>query len=166
MLVHQYPKLVPSYPPVGDILDTSYVQAVASKVKSAPASTPTFTGASIKEVVGKRSWAITFETGKATFTKETEKTLHELANGMLIADDLAVEIHGHTDNTGDPGANVALSVARANAVRNWLTQQSSSNFPAERFKVVGHGQTEPTCAVDTEPCRAKNRRVVIVSGST
>lgn len=166
VLVHQYPKLVPSYPKVDEILDTSYVQALAGKVKTSPVEAPTFTGASIKQVVGKRSWAIQFETGKATFTKDTEKTLRELANGMLIADDLAIEIHGHTDNTGDPASNQTLSEARANAVKTWLMQQSPDNFPADRFKVVGHGQTEPTCAQDTEPCRAKNRRVVIISGST
>jgi outer membrane protein OmpA-like peptidoglycan-associated protein len=164
----QYPKLVSSYPKVETILNTSYIQHVASTTKSAPADMPKFAaGSTIKEQVSKKSWAVNFQTGSASFTSETEKTLNDLANGLLVADELGIEIHGHTDNTGDPTANKTLSEQRALAVRNWLMKKSAVNFPSDRFIAVdGKGQTEPVSTNSTEEGRAKNRRVVIVLGTT
>jgi outer membrane protein OmpA-like peptidoglycan-associated protein len=168
IVVQQYPKLVPSYPKLEEILDTSYLSNLKGKVPTSEAEHPVFTsGASIKEVVGKRAWDIHFETGKATFTKDATTELEQLAKGLLVADELAIEIHGHTDNTGDANANMALSEARAAAVKNWLTARAASEFPSERMKVVPHGQREPVCAdQSTEACRSKNRRVVVILGST
>ena len=35
IVVEQYPELVPSYPPVQEILDTSYIKAVAKRAQPA-----------------------------------------------------------------------------------------------------------------------------------
>jgi outer membrane protein OmpA-like peptidoglycan-associated protein len=168
IVVKQYPKLVSSYPAVGDILNTSYISAVAAANKpTTKADVPTFqANAQIKDVVSKRSWSIEFDTGSATFSPATEKTLKDLANGLLVADDLAIEIHGHTDNTGNANANMTLSQKRAKAVEQWLNAQSSTSFPADRFNVMAHGQGEPVANNSTPEGRAKNRRVVIVLGTT
>ena len=116
-------------------------------------------------MISKKAWQINFETGKATFTPETMSQLEELKNGLLIAGELAIEIHGHTDNTGDPGRNKVLSQERANAVKNWLMQQSSTDFNADRFaKVAGHGSEKAVATNDTDTGRAKNRRVEVVLG--
>src|SRR6185295_17097410 len=80
----QYPDLVPSYYPVRDILDTSYIQAVASAAPSAAttvaaAERPTFSAAEpVRSVVSRRAWNINFETGSANFTPETERQLQQL----------------------------------------------------------------------------------------
>ena len=162
----QYPKLLSSYPPVESILNTSFIQAIAQKANASGAATrPTFTGAPINNVVSKRSWSINFDTGRATFTPDAIGQLNELKNGLLVADELAIEIHGHTDNTGDADNNLNLSQARAQAVKSWLQTQSSSSFPAERFIVIkGHGSSEPVSSNETEIGRAKNRRVSVVLG--
>src|SRR3712207_9031392 len=58
----QYPDLVPSYYPVSEVLDTSYVQAVAAKMPQtstavAAAETPTFSPAEpVRNVVSRRAW--------------------------------------------------------------------------------------------------------------
>lgn len=168
IVVQQYPKMVPSYPKVDDVLNLDYVRAITSKrASSAPAEAPRFqAGQAIETVVSKKNWSINFQSGSATFSPDAQKQLTELKNGLLVAGDLAVEVHGHTDNTGDPSANMELSRRRANAVKAWLMQQSSSEFPDSRFTVVPHGQQEPVANNSSEDGRSKNRRVVIILGTT
>lgn len=165
----QYPKLVPSYPPVTEVLNTSYIEAVAKRneVKSAAAELPKFQASTeVTKVVSKRAWSIEFETGKATFTPSSMQQLEELKNGLLVADELKIEVHGHTDNTGDAGRNLTLSQSRAQAVKTWLRQQSSTSFPEYRFaKIEGHGQDRPLESNDNALGRSKNRRVEVVLGN-
>lgn len=165
----QYPSMVPDLVPVEKVLNTSYVAEVNKQFgsKSAKAEMPTFkAGAQIENQVSKRSWAINFETGKATFTPDSMKQLGELRDGLLIADQLAIEIHGHTDNTGDSGRNLSLSQSRAEAVKAWLMQQSANSFESDRFtKVKGHGDANPIASNDTDTGKAKNRRVEVILGT-
>jgi OOP family OmpA-OmpF porin len=167
----QYPKLVPSFPAVDTILNTSYTSNIAAAADrtsevGGKASTPVFTNAPMKQKVGDRAWSINFNTGSATFTPDALAQLNEMKNGLLVADDLVIEIDGHTDNTGNPENNVTLSQARANAVKSWLMSQSSSSFPADRFIAVkGKGDTTPAASNDTETGRAKNRRVQVILGT-
>lgn len=162
-----YPKLVPSYPPASEVVNTSYLQAVASRSTSkTKADLPSYQATTeVKNVVSKRSWSINFETGKSTFTPDSMAQLRELRDGLLVADELIIQVSGHTDNTGDPVKNVALSRSRAEAVRAWLMQQSSTSFPADRFAgTQGYGDTQSVASNDTPVGRAKNRRVEIVLG--
>ncbi len=164
-----YPKDVPSYPPVTEVLNTSYTEAIAKRsTATTKADVPVFQAATeVKNVMSKRAWAINFDTGRATFTPDSMKQLRELRDGLLIADELSIEIQGHTDNTGDPAKNLTLSQARANAVKNWLMEQAPQSFPANRFpKVQGYGDTSPAAGAsnETEAGRAKNRRVEIALG--
>jgi OOP family OmpA-OmpF porin len=168
IVVNQYPDLVPSYAPVGDILDTSYIQALAKKgnVKT-EADLPKFaSGDRVKQVVSRRSWQINFETGQATFTGGARSELDQLLRDLLVAGSTAVEVHGHTDSQGNPQANMNLSEERAFAVKNWLEQQSSVNFPKGRIRVFAHGQENPVAPNSTNEGRAQNRRVEIVLGTT
>ena len=74
-----------------------------------------------------------------------------------------LEIHGYTDNVGNPDSNKVLSENRANAVKNYLQSQAIGNFPNDRFTtVVGHGQEDALVTNDTAAHRAMNRRVRIV----
>lgn len=166
-----YPRLVPGYPPVAEVLNTSYTEAITKRSTSTvKADAPTFQAATeVKQVVSSRSWSINFDTGKATFTPDAIKQMRQLRDELLVADALSIEVVGHTDNTGDPARNLSLSQARAQAVRDWLAQQSAESFPANRFaKVKGMGDTSPLpgASNETEAGRAKNRRVDIVLGKT
>lgn len=169
LVKQQYPKLVSSYPPVNQVLNTSYTQNIAKNAEPAGAADrPTYApSAQVSRVVSKRAWSINFNTGKATFTPDSLTQLSQLRDGLLVADELAVEIHGYTDNTGDSDFNRKLSHQRAEAVKLWLMGQSTVSFPKDRFtKVEGHGSDSPVASNDAESGRAKNRRVEVILGTT
>jgi outer membrane protein OmpA-like peptidoglycan-associated protein len=162
----QYPKLVPSYYPVNEILDTSALKELAKETGGGGvADLPKFTGERVKQVVSRRSWDIKFATGSAKFKPEAAGELKILFNDLAIAGGTIVEIHGHTDDQGSQPRNQRLSEERAFAVKKWLQAQSRTNFPDERIKVFAHGSTQPLDSNATDEGRAKNRRVEIVLGT-
>jgi outer membrane protein OmpA-like peptidoglycan-associated protein len=168
IVVSQYPDLVPNYPKVKEILDTSYIASVAKRAApTTPAETRTFSAAEpVQNVVSRKSWHINFDTGKATFSASARTDLDQLLRDLLVAGGTAVEVHGHTDNVGGVDANQKLSEERAFAVKTWLEQQSSSNFPSGRVRVFAHGSTNPIAQNTTAEGRAQNRRVDIILGTT
>jgi OOP family OmpA-OmpF porin len=163
----QYPALLPSFYPIDQVLDTSYLKSLqAQGPTTTAADTAKFSAdQKVKTVVSRKSWDISFLIGSANFTKETEATLKTLMNDLVVASGTLVEIHGHTDNVGSPESNVRLSEDRAFAVKKWLEAQAPSSFPEGRMKVIAHGQSEPVESNSTPDGRAKNRRVVIIMGT-
>jgi OOP family OmpA-OmpF porin len=164
----QYPKLVPTYYPVADILDTTLVKELAGgggTTGAGEADLPKFTGERIKQVVSRRSWDIKFATGSAKFKPDAIADLRVLFNDLVVAGGTIVEVHGHTDDQGSPEKNQRLSEERAFAVKKWLQGQSETSFPDARIKVFAHGSTQPLDSNATATGRAKNRRVEIVLGT-
>ena len=90
--------------------------------------------------------------------------MNTLFNDLVVASNLRVEVHGHTDNVGDANGNMKLSEDRAFAVKQWLEKKSPSNFPAGRISIVAHGQMNPEVPNATPAGRARNRRVTIIMG--
>jgi outer membrane protein OmpA-like peptidoglycan-associated protein len=88
-----------------------------------------------------------------------------LLKDLVIAGGAAIEIHGHTDNQGNPDKNMQLSEDRAFAVKTWLEAKSATNFPEGRIKVFAHGQTQPLASNSSNDGRSKNRRVEIILGT-
>jgi OmpA-OmpF porin, OOP family len=161
-----YPKLMPTFPKSDEVIDVSYLKNVASRAGTiaAPEQTVFNNDANIKEKVSEKSWNIEFETGKATFTPSATREMEKLFDDLVVASNLRVEIHGHTDNTGDPAANMSLSEQRAFAVKDWLEKKSSTNFPQGRITTFSHGQQQPLVPNISEANKARNRRVTIVMG--
>jgi OOP family OmpA-OmpF porin len=67
-----------------------------------------------------------------------------------------VSIEGHASGEGEAQHNLALSKARAEAVRAFLVKKGIS---ADRLASAGFGETKPIASNDTEEGREKNRRV-------
>lgn len=110
---------------------------------------------------GRASLLVTFETGSAQLTAESQKILDTLAKAMQ-SDTLAgllFRVEGHADARGDAEANKALSLARAESVAKYLA--SAHGILPERLKPEGKGSSEPMnkSRVDAP----ENRRVTIVS---
>lgn len=99
--------------------------------------------------------AVNFESGSAQISADAEPALLTVAT-ILREQSQNVRIIGHTDASGDAGANRTLSEARAEAVKNFLMQQG---VPAHRLSAYGMGQDQPIADNDTEAGRARNRRI-------
>ena len=67
-----------------------------------------------------------------------------------------VSIEGHASNEGQAQYNLALSKARAEAVRAYLVSKGVS---ADRLSSTGFGASTPSASNDNEEGREKNRRV-------
>ena len=114
-------------------------------------------------LAAKGRWAtqgILFATGKAELKPESRPVLKEIASTMKEHADLEILIEGHTDNVGKPDANLALSEARAAAVRAALV--ADYGIGADRIGTKGFGDTKPSAANTTAEGRAQNRRVEVV----
>jgi OOP family OmpA-OmpF porin len=165
----QYPQDLPTYPPVEQVVDTSYIREIADEgmAKGSVDAQKFDDPAAATETLAKRSWRITFETGSAAFGGSAAKELDQLLAVLVVASDTYVEIHGHTDNVGNPASNVTLSESRAHAVQKYLEAKAPADFPTGRIKtVIGHGQSDAVASNATEAGRALNRRVDIVIKST
>jgi OOP family OmpA-OmpF porin len=164
-----YPKELPNYVPLDDMLDLSLLRTMQTQYKGkniAPAETQKFAaGDEIRRNVSQRAWNIEFNSGQSTFTPAAQKELNQLFDDLVVAGSLKVAVHGHTDNTGDPQKNQQLSENRAMAVRQWLQQKSASAFPQGRIQVFAHGASEPVASNLTPAGKAQNRRVEIVLGN-
>ncbi len=167
IVVSQYPNDVPDYPPLSEVLDTSYVKNIVSRTtQMASADLPSYSvDDKVTSVVSRKAVHINFETGKATLTSAALAQLEEIFNQAVLTG-LVVEVEGHTDNTGSRETNLSLARARANAVKKYLEEKSSVNFPAGRVRVKGFGPDKPVASNSTEVGRAQNRRVEIILGST
>lgn len=71
-----------------------------------------------------------------------------------------IRVVGHTDVTGTPGPSHRLGLARARAVRAWLT---ANGVLASRIEAISRGGETPVYADPTTPAQHRaNRRVEIV----
>jgi len=160
-----YPEFVPTYPAIGDVLNTSYIEAVANRSGNkgnivAADETKYADVSEVTNTVSKRAWSIQFQTGSANFTNSTLRVMQELNDQLTVAKGLQISIEGHTDATGSDAVNVPLSQRRAEAVRTWLQNLSLGNYPNNRFiSVIGKGSSEPIGN------NSQNRRVEIVLGN-
>jgi OOP family OmpA-OmpF porin len=108
-------------------------------------------------------WAtqgILFETGKSSLRPESAPTLKAIAAALAQHPELRIRIEGHTDNVGDAAANLALSEARAAAVRAALV--SDHEVDEGRIETEGLGDTKPIADNGSAEGRSSNRRVEVV----
>jgi outer membrane protein OmpA-like peptidoglycan-associated protein len=114
-------------------------------------------------LAAKGRWAtqgILFATGKAVVQPESRPVLGEIAATLEQHADLRILIEGHTDNVGAAATNLALSDARAAAVKAALV--ADFRIDAGRITTKGLGDTKPSVPNATAAGRAQNRRVEIV----
>ena len=104
---------------------------------------------------------IQFDLGSAALRPGAEAFIQSIAKVLTDDKQYSLTIEGHTDASGELAKNLALSMARANTVRDVLVQKFG--IDAARLKTVGKGPSEP---LDPgHPFDAKNRRVQFQLGS-
>jgi adhesin transport system outer membrane protein len=108
--------------------------------------------------------ALLFDTDSANLKPESAPILASIAKALQSPKltGAKILIEGHTDTSGGAAHNLALSQARAEAVKAALVQDGGVD--ASRLSVVGKGQAG--LANPASPLAAENRRVVLVNLSS
>ena len=99
---------------------------------------------------------VTFDFDKARLTPNAKLILDGVADTLLAAPDLKVEIGGHTDSFGPESYNQGLSERRAQAVLEYLVKRG---VDAGRLSAKGYGESQPIASNETAEGRELNRRV-------
>jgi outer membrane protein OmpA-like peptidoglycan-associated protein len=103
---------------------------------------------------------ILFDVNKAIIQPSSYKILDDLGKVLQDNPDVNIKIIGHTDSDGTAASNLILSKKRAQAIKDYL----SNNFPiaGKRMLVIGKGESEPITSNNTSEGKAKNRRVEFI----
>ncbi|MDP3710483.1 MAG: OmpA family protein [bacterium] len=166
IMMTMYPKDVPNIYPVDQVVNTTYLRMAAEKVQHvAEVERPKVSSAPmVSEVVSRRSWNIEFNTNEATLTAAAEKLLRDEVLPDITMTSMVLELHGHTDISGDRDYNYQLSRNRAEAVKRFFMANARGEFNGRIKRTEGHGPDQPVADNSTEYGRTQNRRVEIVMG--
>ena len=102
---------------------------------------------------------ILFDFNRATFDMTYTDDLGRIIAMLNMYQGMHIEIRGHTDFIGSDEYNVALSDARARAVKKFFSDRGVST---DRMTTRGMGKSQPVAPNDTELGRRLNRRTEIV----
>lgn len=92
----------------------------------------------------------------ATLDPASLTLLEAIARTLRGCPETNTEVSGHTDSTGDPAADEALSQRRAEAVVDYLVLRGVNR---ERLVAAGYGDQLPVADNATEAGRVRNRRI-------
>lgn len=98
---------------------------------------------------------ILFATASYDLTAKSKFVIDGFVEFLQENPNVRVEIQGHTDNEGDPNANLELSDKRAQAVKEYIV---SKGINADRLSHKGYGQSKPKLPNTSAENKAKNRR--------
>jgi outer membrane protein OmpA-like peptidoglycan-associated protein len=103
--------------------------------------------------------AVTFDPGSAAVKPQTDATLLEIARTVKTKNQTFVDVLAHTDTSGSPEVNQALSTKRAAAVATYL---GTHGVTKARIASKGLGESSPLYNPDvSETQKAANRRIEI-----
>lgn len=97
-----------------------------------------------------------FETNSAVLKPQAVSDLASLGDIISKYPKDRIRVEGYTDNTGAVSYNEALSLRRAEAVRNVLT---SHGVASNQITVMGMGKNNPIANNNDPKGRSQNRRV-------
>ncbi len=106
-----------------------------------------------------RAKAIQFEPNSSKVDSAYFDFLGRIKDALDLYPSRTIIIEGHTDSTGDAMQNRKLSLARAEAVQEFLI---AAGMDASRIKAVGYGEAKPIATNMYKKGRAMNRRIDIV----
>ena len=106
---------------------------------------------------------INFATGSAAMPAASLALVDQVAGALKDCDGMTIAVEGHTDATGVPAANQALSQARADAVAAALAERG---LAAARISATGFGSSRPVQQGSDAAANAANRRIEFRLGSS
>jgi outer membrane protein OmpA-like peptidoglycan-associated protein len=103
---------------------------------------------------------ILFDSGSANIQPQSLGIIRQISQVLMQDESIKLNIIGHTDADGANLANLKLSKARAEAVKNALV--SIYKISGNRLETDGKGESEPVGDNSTTDGKAQNRRVEFV----
>lgn len=100
-----------------------------------------------------------FQTGGTALTADSQASLAQTLSEALGRSGAELVVTGHTDTKGSTTSNDALSLRRAQQVRDMYIERG---FPSARIEAVGRGERELAFPTADDTDEARNRRVVIL----
>ena len=116
-------------------------------------------GAALEAQPGRpTSFTVYFLEGRDELTPDSRALLTKILDEIARRPAPEIVVIGHTDRVGPVPYNDALSLRRAERVRDELVKVG---LAAERIRVAGRGEREPLVATPDEVPEPRNRRVEI-----
>ena len=100
--------------------------------------------------------SIHFSTDSVNVRAQSETVFNMILEFAASCPNSIIEVAGHTDSHGSKTYNMWLSRKRAIATMNKLIYRG---MPADRLKVIGHGEESSLAGNDTRKGQAENRRI-------
>jgi OmpA-OmpF porin, OOP family len=104
-------------------------------------------------------FTLNFLPGTSNLTPESSAELDTVMSAARARSGGEIVVVGHTDRQGAADANDALSLRRANAIRDLLVEKG---FRGDLVAPVGRGEREPLVATEDDVPEPRNRRAEII----
>jgi len=99
---------------------------------------------------------ILFKTASAQIINSNQDGIDNIVAFMRKYPNVFLQIHGHTDNEGDPSVNMQLSKDRSMAAKKLIVD---AGIAPGRIITMGFGDTKPIAPNTTDDGKRKNRRI-------
>src|SRR5204863_8481981 len=111
--------------------------------------------------VAATSFMVFFDWDRSNLSAQALNTIKQAANAFKTKGNARITATGHADRSGPDNYNMALSLRRANAVKDALVR---NGVPAGAIQVIGKGESQPLVPTPDGVREPQNRRVEIVIG--
>jgi OmpA-OmpF porin, OOP family len=105
------------------------------------------------------SFMVFFDWDRSNLSAQALNTIKQAAGVYKTKGSARITATGHTDKSGPESYNMALSLRRANTVKDALVREG---VPATAISVIGKGETQPLVQTADGVREPQNRRVEIV----
>ena len=105
------------------------------------------------------SFMVFFDWDRSNLSQQALNTIRQAAGAYKTKGSARITATGHTDKSGPEAYNMALSLRRANTVKDALVRDG---VPATAIAVVGRGESQPLVQTADGVREPQNRRVEIV----
>ncbi len=113
----------------------------------------------VGRVIRAPSFMVFFDWDKSELSPKALETIQRAADAYKTKGGAQVRATGHADTSGSEDYNMALSLRRANAVKEALVRDG---VPATEISVIGRGERQLLVPTGDGVREAQNRRVEIV----